>query len=157
MNNRLIKIMAGAAAVVAIALGGMAIGRTGSGSSASATGNGGFPGARGGAQGAPGQGFRGGGPGGGTAVTGTAASKVKAAALAKYPGATIEQVLQLPDGSYVAHVFTTSGEVHLLVSKAFKVTGTAQRGGPPGAQGAPPQGAAPQGGTTTAPSNSQTS
>jgi hypothetical protein len=155
MNNRLIKITAAAAAVVAIALGGIAIGRTGSGSSAAATG--------GGAQGGPPNGIQGGRPGGGnfTAVTGTAATKVKDAALAKYPGATIEQIVQLQDGSYMAHVMASSGEVHLLVSKDFKVTGTAQgrpgQGGggmPPG--GAPQGGAAPQGGTT-APSSSQSS
>jgi hypothetical protein len=153
MNNRLIKIMAGAAAVVAIALGGMAIGRTGSGNSASATGGG----SRGG-QGGPPVGFRRGGPGRVSPVTGTAATKVKDAALAKYPGATVERIMQLPDGSYVAHVLTSNGEVHLAVSKAFKVTGTAQGGPPRG--GTPPQGTAPQGapqGGTTAPPNSQSS
>jgi hypothetical protein len=148
MNNRLIKITAGAAATVAIVLGGVAIGRTGSGSSASATG--GPPGG-----GRPGN-FQGGGPGGGgAAVTGTTATKVKNAALAKYPGGTVERVMQLPDGSYVVHVMTGSTEVHVLVSKAFKVTGTAkggppQGGGMPGG-GAPPSGATPQSGTTSQP------
>jgi hypothetical protein len=141
MHNRLIKITAGAAAVVAIALGGLAIGRTGSGSSASATG--GPPGAQGGR-------FPG-GPGPGAAVTGTTAAKVKQAALAKYPKGQVEQIMQLPDGSYVAHVIVGTDEVHVLVSKAFEVTGTQQGGGPPaagGAGGAPP--AAGAGGTPPA-------
>jgi hypothetical protein len=141
MNNRLIKITAGAAAVVAIALGGMAIGRTGSGDSAAANG---VPGMRGGAQGGP--------PGGGfgTPVTGTAADKVKAAALAKYSDGKIERIMQRPDGSYEAHVFTGTGEIHVLVSKDFKVTGTEQGGGPPQGGGAPPTG-------TTPPADSQSS
>jgi hypothetical protein len=58
--------------------------------------------------------------------------------------------MKLADGSYVVHVIKSdgSGEAHVLVSKAFKVTGT-QTGGPgggppPGAGGqAPPQGQAP--------------
>jgi hypothetical protein len=73
-------------------------------------------------------------PGGmGTAVTGETLAKLKAAATAKYPG-TVEHAMKLPDGSYVVHVIQSSGkgEVHVLVSKAFKVTGV-QKGGPPGA------------------------
>jgi len=75
-------------------------------------------------------------PGGGQAVTGTTAAKVKAAALAKYPG-TLERVEQLGDGSYVAHVIQSSGEIHVLVSKAFAVTGTQQRPTPPSGGTAP--------------------
>jgi hypothetical protein len=80
-------------------------------------------------------------PGFGKVVTGSAASKAEAAALAKYPG-TVERVMQLDDGSYVVHVLRSSGEVHVEVSKAFAVTGTEQ--GMPGG-GAPPATA----GTTT--------
>ena len=43
--------------------------------------------------------------------------------------------MMLPDGSYEVHVISAGGEVHVLVSKAFRVTGTEQ-GGP----GAPPAG-----------------
>jgi hypothetical protein len=81
-----------------------------------------------------------GGPGFGTPVTGTAAAKAKAAALAKYPG-TVEQVMGTPDGNYVVHVIQSGNtEVHVLVSKQFQVTGTfagPPRGGmrPPGAPG----------------------
>jgi hypothetical protein len=150
MNNRLIKITAGAAAAVAIAFGGMAIAHTGSGSSAAATGGG--PGMRGGTGGPP-NGFPGGGrPGGGAAVTGTAADKVKAAVLAKYSGATIERIIQLPDGSYAAHSVTGNSDTIVLVSKSFVVTGTAQPGPRPGAM--PPSGGTPPTGAPQAPSSS---
>ncbi|MDX6730037.1 MAG: hypothetical protein QOK49_4842 [Baekduia sp.] len=86
-----------------------------------------------------GAGAPGGRPGGpGTAVVGPAAEKVKAAALAKYPG-TIQDISQVPDGSYVAGVVRSSGgsEIRVLVSKSFTVTGV--RSGPPrGAPGAAP-------------------
>jgi hypothetical protein len=48
--------------------------------------------------------------------------------------------MKLPDGSYVAHVIASGGERHVLVSKAFKVTGSRQGG--PGAGG--PSGSTPQ-------------
>src|ERR1700704_1368545 len=48
----------------------------------------------------------------GTRVAGPRAEKVKAAALAKYPG-TIQDINKLPDGSYVAHVIRPDKtEVH---------------------------------------------
>src|SRR3954470_17756449 len=81
-------------------------------------------------------------PGMGPTVTGAAAAKAKAPALAKYKG-TAERVMQLPDGSYVVHVMQSSGgELHVKVSKACAVTGTEQ---------GPPAGAAPpaSSGTTT--------
>ncbi|MDQ8044462.1 MAG: hypothetical protein REI11_07650 [Patulibacter sp.] len=87
-------------------------------------------------------------PGGGTrpqmqTVTGTAAAKAKAAALAKYPG-TAGDVLQVADG-YMVRVTTSSGEKMVAVSSAFKVTGLAQR--PTGGQGGgtPPSGVQPRG------------
>ena len=70
----------------------------------------------------------------GTPVTGTTLDKLEKAATAKYPG-TLERAMQLDDGSYVVHVMRSSGgEVHVLVSKDFGVTGTEQ---------GPPAGAAP--------------
>ena len=72
-------------------------------------------------------------PGFGTEVTGTAAAKVEAAALAQYDG-TIERILQLPDGAYVAHVLTANGEYHVAVSEAFEVLGLLR--GDPGRGGA---------------------
>jgi hypothetical protein len=64
-------------------------------------------------------------PGSGTPVTGAAADKAKAAAVAKYPGGTVNRVLQLSDGSYAVHIIGTSGPHHVFVSKDFKVTGAA--------------------------------
>lgn len=81
-------------------------------------------------------------PGLGTAVTGDTAKKVQAAATARYPG-TVERVMKLQDGSYVAHVITSSGERHVLVSKDFRVTGSRQGGPglPPGSTQQQPQSA----------------
>jgi hypothetical protein len=106
----------------------------------------------------PGAGARGGPPGMGTPVTGATATKVGNAALAKYPG-KIEHIQKLANGSYVAHVLPTSGgEIHVLVSKAFRVTGTQQRPAGPAAgtapRGAAPRGAAPQAAPQTSASSS---
>lgn len=57
-------------------------------------------------------------------LTGDTASKVRAAALAKYPGATILRVESDSDGVYEAHLTTASGQrVTVEVDKNFKVTG----------------------------------
>jgi hypothetical protein len=57
-------------------------------------------------------------------LTGDTASKVRAAALAKYPGATVLRVETDSDGVYEAHLTTSSGErVTVEVDKDFKVTG----------------------------------
>jgi uncharacterized membrane protein YkoI len=57
-------------------------------------------------------------------LTGDTATKVRAAALAKYPGATILRVETDSDGVYEAHLTTTDGKrVTVEVDKAFKVTG----------------------------------
>jgi hypothetical protein len=105
------------------------------------------------ANGRPPAGAQNGGPPGGmgTAVTGSTLTKLKAVATAKYPG-TVERAMKLPDGSYVVHVIRSGnqGEVHVLVSKAFKITGT-ETGGPGG--GAPPSGTTPPSGQS-APSSS---
>jgi hypothetical protein len=79
------------------------------------------------------------GPSGfGTPVTGAAANKARTAALAKHHG-TVERVMRLDDGSYVVHVVTANGELHVRVSKAFKVTGADQGG--PGSGSGPAAGA----------------
>ena len=78
-------------------------------------------------------------------LTGTTAGKVRAAALAKYPGATIQRVETDSEGVYEAHIVTTDGQpVIVQVGKDFAVTGT-QTGGPggPGGPGAPGGGAPP--------------
>jgi hypothetical protein len=156
MSNTILKSAAGVAALVAIAFGASAIaGASGSSSSSAPSG------ARGGFPGAPPNGAMGAGrpPAGfGRPVTGTAAAKVKAAALAKYPG-TIERIMALPNGGYVAHVLTSGGgEHHVLVNSKFEVTGVdtgPPGGGPPGASrgmpGGPPPGSAapPRPGTSS--------
>src|SRR3954469_21300579 len=156
MTQAILKAAAGIAALAAIAFGASAI------ASGSKSSNASFAGAPPRAPAAAGQapggvagqappGMNGqappaGRPGFGTPVTGAAADKAKAAALAKYPG-TVEKVEAAPDGSgYVVHVIRSSGEVHVLVSKQFEVTGTfagPPRGGMPPA-GAPQPGATPQ-------------
>jgi hypothetical protein len=57
-------------------------------------------------------------------LTGDTASKVRAAALARYPGATIQRVETDSDGVYEAHLTTSGGQrVTVEVDKSFKVTG----------------------------------
>jgi hypothetical protein len=61
--------------------------------------------------------------GSGTIITGAAANKAKAVAVAKYPGGTVNRVLKLSDGSYAVHLIKISWPHHVFVSKNFKVTG----------------------------------
>jgi hypothetical protein len=61
--------------------------------------------------------------GSGTIITGAAANKAKAVALAKYPGGTVNRVLKLGDGSYAVYVIKISWPHHVFVSKNFKLTG----------------------------------
>lgn len=57
-------------------------------------------------------------------LTGDTVSKVRAAALAKYPDATVLRVETDSDGVYEAHLETTDGQrVTVEVGKDFKVTG----------------------------------
>ena len=108
--------------------------------------------------GGPGGHGKGGGPGAGeTALTGDTADKVTAAALAKYPGATVERVETDSDGVYEAHLVTTDGtHVIVAVDKGFAVTGTQEMpaGGPAGH--GPQDGPAPQGGSAPSASPSTT-
>ena len=67
-------------------------------------------------------------------LTGTTAEKVRAAALAKYPKATIQRVETDSDGVYEAHIVTADGQQLIVqVGKDFKVTGTDTHG--PGGHG----------------------
>ncbi len=105
-------LVAGAAGGAALTLGGAANAATGSSSSSTSETAGG------------------GGHAGETPLTGTTAAKVKAAALAKYPGATIDRLETDSDGVYEAHVTTKAGDdVIVQVGKAFTVTGTQTGGG----------------------------
>jgi hypothetical protein len=121
-SPRLTKFVAAGAAGVAVAIGGFAIANSNSGNGASGTataapGQSGQPSPSGNIP----QGWR---PGTGTIITGAAADKAKAAAVAKYPGGTVNRVLQLSDGSYAVHRIATPAPHHVFVSKDFKVTGT---------------------------------
>jgi hypothetical protein len=61
--------------------------------------------------------------GSGTIITGAAADKAKAVAVAKYPGGVVNRVLKLSDGSYAVHMIKISWPHHVFVSTDFKVTG----------------------------------
>jgi hypothetical protein len=61
--------------------------------------------------------------GSGTIVTGTAADKAKAAALAAYPGGTINRVVLLSDGQYNVHMIGVNWPHHVLVISTFTVVG----------------------------------
>ena len=62
-------------------------------------------------------------------LTGTTASKVKAAALAKYPAATVQRVETDSDGVYEAHIVSGGKDLIVQVGKDFKITGTQTGGG----------------------------
>jgi hypothetical protein len=61
--------------------------------------------------------------GSGKIVTGTAASKAKAAAVAAYPGGIVDRVALLSDGEYNVHIIGVNWPHHVFVSKTFKVLG----------------------------------
>jgi hypothetical protein len=60
-------------------------------------------------------------PGTGTIITGTAANKAKAAALAAYPGGTVNRVVLLSNGEYNVHMIGVNWPHHVFVSQNFKV------------------------------------
>jgi hypothetical protein len=62
-------------------------------------------------------------PGTGTIVTGTAANKAKAAAVAAYPGGTVNRVVLLSNGEYNVHLIGVNWPHHVFVSTTFKVVG----------------------------------
>jgi hypothetical protein len=62
-------------------------------------------------------------------LTGTTASKVKAAALGKYPSATVQRVETDSDGVYEAHIVNAGKEMIVQVGKDFAITGTQTGGG----------------------------
>ena len=132
-SRKLTRSIAAGAAAIAVAIGGYAIVNSNSGNGASGTATA-APVAQS-AQASP-VGQSGGpspagqvppnwSPGTGTVVTGAAADKAKAVAVAKYPGGTVNRVLKLSDGSYAVHRIGTPAPHHVFVSKDFKVTGTA--------------------------------
>jgi hypothetical protein len=123
-SRKLTMSIAAGAAVIAVAIGGYAIANSSSSNGASSAPNAAAPAQSGQASqvGQVPQNWR---PGTGTIITGAAADKAKAAAVAKYPEGTVNRVLKLSDGSYAVHRIGTSAPHHIFVSKDFKVTGAA--------------------------------
>jgi hypothetical protein len=62
-------------------------------------------------------------PGSGTIVTGTAADKAKAAAVAAYAGGTVNRVVLLTNGQYNVHMIGVNWPHHVFVSSTFNVVG----------------------------------
>jgi hypothetical protein len=93
-SGKLTKFIAAGSAVIAVSIGGYAIGNSTSGNRASNSANAATAGGSGQAQG-NGQVPANWRPGTGTIITGAAADKATAAALAEYPGGTVNRVLQL--------------------------------------------------------------
>jgi hypothetical protein len=61
--------------------------------------------------------------GSGTIITGTEADRAKAAALAAYPGGTVNRVALLSNGEYNVHMIGVNWPHHIFVSKNFNVVG----------------------------------
>jgi hypothetical protein len=59
----------------------------------------------------------------GKIITGTAADKAKAAAVAAYPGGTVNRVVLLSDGQYNVHIIGVNWPHHVFVNQNFKVVG----------------------------------
>ena len=133
----------------ALAVGGMLVGGVLAGTLAASAADNNAAASQSGAYGVPGYGAasgsgrRGGGPRGNVdesrsqrpdehLLTGDTAAKVKAAALARYPGATVLRVETDSDGVYEAHLTTSGGQrVTVEVDKSFKVTGEESAPGHP--------------------------
>jgi hypothetical protein len=61
--------------------------------------------------------------GSGTLVTGTAADRATAAAVAAYPGGTVNRVVRLSNGDYNVHIIAVNWPHHVFVNKDFQVIG----------------------------------
>jgi hypothetical protein len=125
-RRKLTTSIAAGAAAIAVAIGGYAITDSGSSSSANAATAGKvIPFQRG--QPSPatqvGQVPANFNPGTGKIITGTAANKAKAAALASYPGGTVNRVVLLSNGEYNVHVIGVNWPHHVFVNQNFKVVG----------------------------------
>src|ERR1700730_7611387 len=128
-SRMLTRFVAAGTAAVAVAIGGVAISNSGSNSSASGTATAAvatiIPFHRGEPTTAKvvGQVPAGYKAGTGTIVTGTAANKAKAAALAAYPGGTVNRVVLLSNGEYNVHMIAVNWPHHVFVNQEFKVIG----------------------------------
>jgi hypothetical protein len=121
-SRRLTRFIAAGGAALAVGIGAYAIGDSPSATGAAAPAT--VPAAAPSGQPSSGQAPQGWRAGSGTIVTGAAANKATAAAVAEYPEGTVNRVLQLSDGSYAVHRIGISSAHHIFVSKDFKVTGT---------------------------------
>ena len=61
--------------------------------------------------------------GSGTIVTGTAADTAQAAAVAAYPGGTVDRVVLLSSGDYEVHMIDVNWPHHVFVNSNFIVIG----------------------------------
>ena len=61
--------------------------------------------------------------GSGTIVTGAAADTATAAAVAAYPGGTVDRVVLLSSGDYEVHIIAVNWPHHVFVNADFKVIG----------------------------------
>jgi hypothetical protein len=129
-NNKCTRSIAAAAAAIAVAVGGFAVINSNSGSGTAGTATAAQPGipakGSGGAWAPAGAGTFGKTPtawseGTGTIITGAAADKAKAAAIAANYTGIVNRVLELSDGSYVVHLIGTRGVHHVFVDTTFKV------------------------------------
>jgi hypothetical protein len=127
-RRKLTASIAAAAATIALATGGYAIASSGSSSTSSASGatvGKVIPFTRG----QPSQATKVGQipssftAGKGTIITGAAANKAKAAAVAAYPGGTVNRVVLLSDGEYNVHIIGVNWPHHVFVNQNFKVVG----------------------------------
>jgi hypothetical protein len=122
-SRKLTKSIAIGTAAIAVAIGAYAIVNPGSSNGASGSANATSFAPSAPNQRAVGQIPQGWHSGSGTIITGAAANKAKAVALAAYPGGTVNRVLKLSDGSYAVHMIKISWPHHVFVSTNFVVTG----------------------------------
>ena len=122
-SRKLTKSIAIGTAAIAVAIGAYAIVNPGSSNGASGSANAAPFAPSGPNQRAVGQIPQGWHSGSGTIITGAAANKAKAVALAAYPGGTVNRVLKLSDGSYAVHMIKVSWPHHVFLSTNFEVTG----------------------------------
>jgi hypothetical protein len=133
-RRKLTASIAAGTAAIAVAIGGFAIAGSGSSSSANAGSSSSANAATAGKvipfrQGQPSPATKVGqvpasfSAGTGTIITGTAADRAKAAAVAAYPGGTVNRVVLLSDGEYNVHMIGVNWPHHVFVSQDFKVVG----------------------------------
>jgi hypothetical protein len=129
-RRKITASVAATVAAIALALGGLAIADSGSGSGASAgaanaTAGKVIPFHRGEPSAATkmGQVPANWKAGSGTLVTTEAAEKAKAAALAAYPGGTVNRVVAIEGGEYNVHMIGVNWPHHVFVNSSFKVVG----------------------------------